>query len=70
MPTNLPTKKSGVRVECRTNNEAECKEFLTSEGWMIDRCDTDYSLARLVEWARDEGYRHAMTDVRNLIGAK
>jgi hypothetical protein len=69
VPTNIPTKKSGVRIKCKRGISGDYN-FITADGWRIETCYSPTELARLVEYARDRGYEHAMADIRDLIRAK
>jgi hypothetical protein len=69
MATNIPTKASGITIQCKINDH-EYHEFFTSEGWMIATCYSVNDMARLVTEARDCGFEQGRRHVREAIGIK
>jgi hypothetical protein len=68
MPTNIPTKESGVRIQCRIVDDRY--EFLTSDGWMIETCYTPKDIAMLLEEVRDYGFKQGIISIRKALGIK
>jgi predicted ABC-type ATPase len=71
MSTNIPTKASGIAIQCRRSAiDPDYYEFLTSEGWMIETTYSAEGLARLVTDARDAGFEQGIESIRRALGVK